>query len=35
MPLAANPPIPMRALLAGARRKQPALLDLIRQLVRV
>lgn len=31
---AANPPIPMRALLAGARRKQPALLDLIRQLVR-
>jgi glutamate carboxypeptidase len=26
-------PIPMRALLAGARRKQPALLDLIRRLV--
>src|ERR1039458_6258480 len=35
MPIAANLPIPMRALLAGARRKQPALLDLIRQLVRV
>ena len=35
MPIAANPPIPMRALLAGARRKQPALLDLIQQLVRV
>jgi len=28
-------PIPMRALLAGARRKQSALLDLIQQLVRV
>jgi len=27
-------PISMRALLAGARRKQPAMLDLIRQLVR-
>jgi glutamate carboxypeptidase len=27
-------PVPMRALLAGARRKQPALLDLIQQLVR-
>ncbi len=26
-------PIPMRALLAGARRKQPAMLDLIRRLV--
>ncbi|MGA2086703.1 MAG: M20 family metallopeptidase [Terracidiphilus sp.] len=35
MPTVPNPPIPMRALLAGARRKQPALLDLIRQLVRV
>lgn len=34
--MAATPdlPIPMRALLAGARRKEPALLDLIRQLVR-
>ncbi len=28
-------PIPMRALLAGARRKQPALLDLTQRLVRV
>jgi glutamate carboxypeptidase len=28
-------PIPVRALLAGARRKQPALLDLIRQMVSV
>ena len=28
-------PIPMRALLAGARRKQPALLNLIQNLVRV
>ena len=28
-------PVPMRALLAGARRKQPALLDLARSLVRV
>jgi glutamate carboxypeptidase len=34
MPNASNLPIPMRALLAGARRKEPALLDLIRQLVR-
>jgi glutamate carboxypeptidase len=34
MPAAADLPIPMRALLAGARRKQPALLDLIHQLVR-
>jgi len=32
----ANPdlPVPMRALLAGARRKQPALLDLLQQFVR-
>ena len=28
-------PIPMRALLAGARRKQPALLDLIQNLARI
>jgi glutamate carboxypeptidase len=28
-------PVPMRALLAGARRKEPALLELIQQLVRV
>jgi glutamate carboxypeptidase len=28
-----DPPIPMRALLAGARRNQPALLDLLRRLV--
>ena len=34
MPIAPDLPIPMRALLAGARRKEPALLDLIRQLVR-
>jgi glutamate carboxypeptidase len=34
MPAAADLPIPMRALLAGARRKQPAMLHLIRQLVR-
>jgi glutamate carboxypeptidase len=34
MPVAPDLPIPMRALLAGARRKQPAMLDLIRQLVR-
>ena len=34
MPPAADLPIPMRALLAGARRKQPAQLDLIRQLAR-
>ncbi|MGA3372064.1 MAG: M20 family metallopeptidase [Terracidiphilus sp.] len=34
MPIAADPPLPMRALLAGARRKQPALLNFIRQLVR-
>ena len=34
MPTAPALPIPMRALLAGARRKEPALLDLIRQLVR-
>ena len=27
-------PIPMRALLAGARRKQPALIELIEKLVR-
>jgi glutamate carboxypeptidase len=34
MPSCSDLPIPMRALLAGARRKQPALLELIRQLVR-
>ena len=34
MPTDPDLPIPMRALLAGARRKQPALLDLIQQLVR-
>ena len=34
MHAADHPPIPMRALLAGARRKQTALLDLIRKLVR-
>jgi glutamate carboxypeptidase len=34
MPAAADLPIPMRALLAGARRKQPELLGIIRRLVR-
>jgi glutamate carboxypeptidase len=34
MPERPGLPIPMRALLAGARRKQPAMLHLIRQLVR-
>ncbi|MGA2672359.1 MAG: M20 family metallopeptidase [Terracidiphilus sp.] len=34
MPAAPDLPVPMRALLAGARRKQSALLDLTRQLVR-
>ncbi len=34
MPIAADPPVPMRALLAGARQKQPSLLDLTQQLVR-
>ena len=34
MPVAPDLPIPMRALLAGARRKEDALLDLIEQLVR-
>jgi len=34
MPANVDFPIPMRALLAGARRKQPALLGLIRQLAR-
>jgi len=33
MPAAPDPPVPMRALLAGARRKQSALLDLISKLV--
>ena len=33
MPATTDFPVPMRALLAGARRKQPALLDLVRQLV--
>jgi glutamate carboxypeptidase len=35
MPTRPDLPIPMRALLAGARRKQPAMLRLIRQLVRL
>jgi glutamate carboxypeptidase len=34
MPVSSDLPIPMRALLAGARRKEPAQLNLIRQLVR-
>ena len=34
MPTSLDLPIPMRALLAGARRKQPAMLHLIGQLVR-
>ena len=34
MPIAADLPVPMRALLAGARQKEPALLDLIHELVR-
>ena len=34
MPATTDLPVPMRALLAGARRKQFALLDLIQQLVR-
>jgi len=34
MPTGPDLPVPMRALLAGARRKESALLDLIRQLVR-
>ena len=33
MPAVSNSAVPMRALLAGARRKQPALLELARQLV--
>jgi glutamate carboxypeptidase len=35
MAATSDPPVPMRALLAGARRKEPALLELIQQLVRV
>src|SRR5579863_3090858 len=35
MPVPNNSPIPMRALLAGARRKEAALLDLTQKLVRV
>src|SRR5208283_2521732 len=35
MPTCPDLPIPMRALLAGARRKQPAMIRLIRQLVRL
>jgi len=35
MPVAPDSPIPMRALLAGARRSEAALLHLIRQLVQV
>jgi glutamate carboxypeptidase len=34
MPVSPDTPIPMRALLAGARRKEDLLLDLIQQLVR-
>jgi glutamate carboxypeptidase len=34
MPVTIDLPVPMRALLAGARRKQPALLDLTQRLVR-
>ena len=33
MPAVSTPPIPVRALLAGARRKQPALVELTRALV--
>src|ERR1035437_370837 len=33
MPATTDFPVPMRALLAGSRRKQPVLLDLVRQLV--
>jgi glutamate carboxypeptidase len=35
MPLNSDFPVPMRALLAGARRSQPAMLDLLRQLVQI
>jgi len=35
MPVEPDSPIPMRALLAGARRKERALLDLIQSLVRI
>ncbi len=34
MPVTSEFPVPMRALLAGARRKEPALLDLAQKLVR-
>jgi len=34
MPVNPDPPVPMRALLAGARRKESALLDLIQKLVK-
>lgn len=34
MPVTPEPPVPMRALLAGARRKQSALLNLVQQLVK-
>lgn len=34
MPVSDNPTVPMRALLAGSRRKETALLDLIQKLVR-
>jgi len=34
MPVIPDPPVPMRALLAGARRKESALLHLIQQLVK-
>ena len=33
MPIAPDSPIPMRALLAGARRSEVVLLDLLRRLV--
>ena len=34
MPVTRDLPVPMRALLAGARRKEAALLDLAQELVR-
>jgi glutamate carboxypeptidase len=35
MPVSPDLPVPMRALLAGARRSQPELLDVLRRLVRI
>ena len=35
MPATTDLPVPMRALLAGTRRKQPALLDLLKKFVRI